>query len=87
MWRDTGLFVNMRILSKRRGTPVKIAKDFVLVVLNLAAELWTGIYRRKPDFYDKHASARTKAGNAAFVALASLSAIGIVSWLCVRIYN
>ncbi len=65
---------------------MKIIKNFFLVVLNLVAELWTGIYRRKPDFYDKHAVSRTKTGYGAFVALAAMTSIGIVSWLCVRIY-
>lgn len=31
-----------------------LIQHFALVVLNLAGELWTGLFNRSPDFYDKH---------------------------------
>jgi hypothetical protein len=63
-----------------------LIQHFALVVLNLAGELWTGLFNRSPDFYDKHSVTKSKAGYAVFVTLAALAAVGIAFWLSGKIY-
>lgn len=64
---------------------MRTVKNFSLVVVNLVGELWMGI-GRKPEFYDRHTSTKTKIGYVSFVSLATLIAIGTVIWLCLRLY-
>ncbi|GIP32647.1 hypothetical protein [Paenibacillus sp. J2TS4] len=61
-------------------------RNFVLVVLNLIGELWIGGFRRNPDYYDRYTEIKTKAGYAAFVALATIVALGIVTWLYLKLH-
>ncbi|MCQ6557674.1 hypothetical protein [Paenibacillus mendelii] len=66
---------------------MSILKNFFLVVLNLVGELWTGVFHRNPDFYDKYTVTKSRTGYVFFVALSTLVTIGIVAWFYVRIYG
>ncbi|WP_042160739.1 hypothetical protein [Paenibacillus gorillae] len=63
---------------------MKLIRRFVLVVLNLTGELWTGAFHRKSDFYDKHTASTTKTGYFAFVALVTVAVAGIAIWISFR---
>ncbi|OAB44988.1 hypothetical protein [Paenibacillus antarcticus] len=65
---------------------MQLIKGYVLVVLNLVGELWTGFYSRNPDFYDKYSATQTKIGYIFFVTMVTLATVGIASWLYIRIY-
>ncbi|WP_010270938.1 hypothetical protein [Paenibacillus senegalensis] len=65
---------------------MSIFKNFILVVLNLIGEMWFG-YSRKSEFYDEHATTKTKGGYFVFVALALIVVICVLTWLCIRIYR
>jgi len=62
-----------------------ILKNFVLVVLNLVGELWTGFFNRNPNFYDKKTVTKTKIGYVVFVLLALVAVIAITTLLYSRI--
>lgn len=64
---------------------MKIIKNFILVVLNLVGEVWTGFFNRNPDFYDNHTITKTKVGYTVFVMLAFVVTIGIATLLYLRI--
>jgi len=65
---------------------MRIVKSFILVVVNLVAELWMGI-NRKPEFYDKHTRTKTKKGYILFVSVAALATSGVIVWLYKSIYS
>ncbi|WP_433945952.1 hypothetical protein [Paenibacillus sp. SN-8-1] len=64
---------------------MKLIKNFILVVLNLVGELWTGFFNRNPEFYDKHTNTKTKLGYIVFVVLSFVVTIGIATLLYSRI--
>ncbi|MNQ97184.1 hypothetical protein D3C85_1128170 [compost metagenome] len=66
---------------------MRIIKNFVFVVLTLVAELWAGIFNRKPEFYDKHTETKTRKGYVMFVLLAFVATVGIVTWMYKRVYG
>ncbi|MCM3633684.1 MULTISPECIES: hypothetical protein [Paenibacillus] len=64
---------------------MRLAKSFILVVVNLVAQLWTG-FDRRPEFYDQHTRTSTKKGYILFVSLIVIATFGIITWLYNRIY-
>ncbi|MCR8645207.1 hypothetical protein NV379_21360 [Paenibacillus sp. N1-5-1-14] len=62
-----------------------VMKNFVLVVLSMVAQLWTGFFNRKQDFYDRRSVTKTKLGYVVFVILALLATIGIMYWPYMKI--
>lgn len=62
-------------------------KSFVLVVLSMSAQLWTGFFNRNPEFYDKHTASQSKSGYIVFVSLSTVATIGLLGWLYTMIYG
>lgn len=60
-------------------------KNFILVVLSLVGEVWTGFFNRNPDFYDKNTVTKSKLGYVVFVILAFVAVIVITTLLYLRI--
>ncbi|WP_440119090.1 hypothetical protein [Paenibacillus sp. QZ-Y1] len=65
-----------------------LAKRFVVVVANMIAGLWMGFYRRNSDFYDNQTSElKRRIGYFAFIIVAAVVTVGIVSWMYNRMYS
>lgn len=64
---------------------MKFIISFSLVVMSMVAELWTGCFRKKTDFYDRHATTRTKIGYVLFL-ISALSAVTLITfWITTQI--
>ncbi|MEF3352830.1 hypothetical protein PV403_06555 [Paenibacillus sp. GYB006] len=64
---------------------MKFIISFSLVVMSMVAELRTGCFRKKTDFYDQHATTRTKIGYVLFL-ISALSAVTLITfWITTQI--
>ncbi|WIV17727.1 hypothetical protein QPK24_15005 [Paenibacillus polygoni] len=64
---------------------MKFIISFSLVVMSMALELWTGCFRKNTDFYDRHATTRTKIGYMLFL-VSALSAVTLLTfWITMQI--
>lgn len=66
---------------------MKVIISFSLVVMSMIAELWTGCFRKKTDFYDRHTTTRTKTGYVLFLLSALIAVTLVTLWIVKQLYR